>query len=86
MITSSIIIYLGENPVSYDLFIADGSLELKPAPDTVNNLIPPIIIATTVKNGWEINGVPDTNVKAQVMKLIEINALISLREKVSAAS
>jgi hypothetical protein len=86
MFISTTILYFQENPVGYELHRADGGFELKPTPNTKSNLIPPTISVAQTSYGWEVQGVKDEDIQQQVIRLVELNEVINLQGKLSAAS
>lgn len=86
MFISSTVLYFGENPVGYDLFKTEEGFELRPTPVTASDLVPPIIAITQSNEAWQVNGVKEEDLEQQVIKLIEINEMIGLPGKLSAAS
>lgn len=86
MFISTTILYFNENPVGYELFRTNEGFELKPTPDTKSNLIPPTISVLQTGSQWEVQGVKDEDIQQQVIKLVEVNEVINLRGKLSAAS
>ena len=86
MFISTTILYFHENPVGYELFRTNEGFELKPTPNTKSNLIPPTISVLPISNGWEVQGVKDEDIQQQVLRLVELNEVINLQGKLSAAS
>jgi len=86
MFISTTILYFHENPVGYELFRTNEGFELKPTPNTKSNLIPPTISVLPTDNGWDVQGIKDEDIQQQVIRLVELNEVINLQGKLSAAS
>jgi hypothetical protein len=86
MLYISTIIYFGEVPIGYEVFTSDNIFNFRPAIHTQCGFLPPEITASSLGNDWIIKGLDDGDIKAQVYKIIELNPLIHLPNKQSAAS
>ncbi len=78
MFITSATIYFGDKLVGYDLFKVMESFELRPAITASGNLIPPTTFTIAGEGSWDITGVRDADIKAQIIKLIRTNHLLKL--------
>ena len=86
MFICATIVYFAENPVGYDLYKTANGFELRRPQMTRSGLTPPVIIVEKRNGDWHIQGTDCEEVTEQVIKLVKMNGVITLRGGLSAAS